>query len=752
MPGIDAIANLPHAADIAGTALGVTGTLGGTLEAVNMAADVADHLQGRKGGRTVLSHFLPGRSTPDTPPERQKTIARQNEALANGDPNLEINLDPRAKQAIIDRLTNRHRKALENQRSKPPTVIDKMVLRTGFLDSLKAGNLTAEDVALAWCELRVEQLSKQVAASAMIQRKPATFEGLRNSPLLGRFVGSSQTEIQNWIHPGGRPVTDAEFNGYVASLGYSTFGETEVIHDLENLDQLRIQLEKSFYRNGFRNPLIDRAVNAVRGRPLNRDIAYGAVREDALSKSGHEYYDSLNSGIQAEIAKRIEAGYITPGTTYIDLLNNDPLQAAHVEHAGIQYALSEKARTYALEIVKGEGYQADAAVIRQRATELRTPPTREELTALQEAKTKADVEAAEAQTKYDELKSEYDRLKLARTTKGLTQNAVRDFNATYVTGGGFGILEARIAGYDTTIASASDDTTKLRISELQAREVTELKKLRNDQYRLFREFATAESEYGTDEQTRLTAIGMPAQGATLATNEFLPLTTTLNDAKTAAKTATENHDTRSHALDAPASPETEKTAKAEDRWALVAEQRSKIHEIQYSQHHGDEFTIARLTDQSPTSDRQVAGAEAIRKLIFQTVDKKNFSPEIMELSRKMLSDEAIALAMLEYFRINLDTRITIPTPAGGTPPTTVTFRQQVDWINDAKQRHTAETNSDAKKVIAEEISNRQRYLASVTLGYPTNPHQMEIASFINFIIDRGLISAELGNPYLSMVR
>src|SRR4029079_14027117 len=112
----------------------------------------------------------------------------------------------------------------------------------------------------------------------------------------------------------------------------------------------------------------------------------------------------------------------------------------------------------------------------------------------------------------------------------------------------------------------------------------------------------------------------------------------------------------------------------------------KIPEAIYSAQHGGEFSMEKLIDTSRTSEGEVAGIETIRRLVFQAVDKQGFSPEMMGLTRKMLSNDALTRAIMEHFQIDTTTT----TLSDGT--NIASIDQLFAYLGTVKQQYAAATD------------------------------------------------------------
>lgn len=148
--------------------------------------------------------------------------------------------------------------------------------------------------------------------------------------------------------------------------------------------------------------------------------------------------------------------------------------------------------------------------------------------------------------------------------------------------------------------------------------------------------------------------------------------------------------------------ERQEKAKALRKWNEVVGGYDKIVNARFSQKYTDDYARERLASIKETETGEIEGAEKIREHIFRLVleNKADYDPE---LARKMLSDEAIARAIIWVYKVD---------------PETV-------------------TDTDGK------ISTK------LALPY-LRSSQFQVGDLIRFIAHEGVKSAERGNPYLAL--
>lgn len=149
-------------------------------------------------------------------------------------------------------------------------------------------------------------------------------------------------------------------------------------------------------------------------------------------------------------------------------------------------------------------------------------------------------------------------------------------------------------------------------------------------------------------------------------------------------------------------------ADALDQWVAVGqpENYEKIIALPFKQRYGDKFTGDQLSNTKVQVDGEIVGAELIREYIFGVIDHKSWiNTKKRELARKMLSDKAIAQAIIYTFQI--DTSI-------------------------------LDVSADGKTLLKN------------VLPYLNNATRFQEGDTLRFMIQEGLRSAEDGNPYLQV--
>ena len=728
---------------------------------------------------TSTTAFETGARPTEEPILPQATEARspdrvtQDKVIEGGNPDLEIRLDTEGRQSVIRRLTNRANKARELQEKQQRlSDLDLQLLRPDFLKRIQSGELITEDLMLAWYELDEELIQKEIAAGAIMIHQPGRFERVRNMPMVGRLIGDPNAVPAGRLDTAGNLLNDPEFSAYLRDIRYDQMSGQDIYDDLVSLDRLRINLESSFFRNGHRNPIFDRARNRLRGRPIGLDFLRDEAREAEMTKTGHKLYSEINSQIQEVIAQRIinRPADFHAGDTIEAIYTRDPIEGLRIRQEASTRALSQKARDYSLEIVKGERYNdIDTSAIEARAKETEQPAKPEEIAPLLEAKTKADAELATAEATVAELRARLPQLELdvqrTGTQKKKADEIFKAIEARYSAQISLLQTEQTSLGHALTALSSTPTTApaspggkgkpggivnigpgesmRLSIKDIMDRIASYESEIKEAQ--IAQVNAGIDNESAINELDRIRGnetspgSGIYTGGKINTAEAELPIL------RSAAQTANEAYKAKEGEIgEGGVSPERQERARALRVHIKIAEGQGQIHELQYAQKFDGEFTREGLSDITTRTDGQIEGAERIRAHIIQTIDKAGYDPN---LARKIYSDETIAIALIESFSLE-GASITLP---GGAVSN---FGDEIQALQLAKEQlqMTPVSQISRRETLGQQITERQRILIQQALPQLANAQQMEISHFINKLINRGLISAELGDPYLKMVR
>lgn len=695
---------------------------------------------------------------PAPPVEALKPEVAVQANMVRGGAEAPITLQPKERVEISRILTIRLNEA-QARRDKAQSLdpIDEVILKPEVMSRIKSGEFSAEDLATAWYVIDVELHQKILAVAAIMADDPTRFNQIRNTPLVERLVRDPASLTTEELSALKALYDNQEYREFIRDIGYGrvdgVWDGARAYKDLKNLDDIRTTLEGSFYRDAPKDSgRLVRFRPRRQNKPADDEILLRSPVSDVLDQSGHKAYRELARQVREVIKQRVEADPNKfGGLIYRDIREKYPIEALRIRQEAAGNALLQKARISAQEIVEGKRYSGDSALIEQKADELRTPPKDEELAPLKAAKTVADAELVRAQQELERVRTtlpqEISQAGEAVRTAETAKNKAK------------GLFDA----IDASIKSDTGEVASLRsqISTLANKiEITSIPKggidptagitqtIDNNNARIrayFDRLATAEQAMISAEeelksaQTRLDQL----RGTDIVVGKLQAAENTVTQAKERAGAAQRD-------LDGKTSPERTEMADALDDWVVTVDGRSRLDDVLTSPKFGDEYPIEKLTDTTIRLDGQVEGAERLRDLMSRTIDK-NLDPD---RTRLRISDEALAIRIIESVPGLYDAKITIP-PGPGIIGGESTFRAEIDSLKDAHRRleEAKRTKTDTSDIDAE-IKARERtlILQAIPRLRSANPTRAQIYSFINGTIDEGLRSAELGNPYLSMIR
>lgn len=664
------------------------------------------------------------RATSVTPAEQPKLT--QADLIEGGTSKVEVKINPKTMAELLDRMKikAKHAKSIQDRQGElSPT--DTYLLRTDVIQRLESGQLTREDYIIALLDINDELSQKASVAGKLVSETKGSI--LRHIPIVGIIAARPETRFENV-----RSVP-TDKSSYAKEVGYTS---TEA--ELTQLNDLRIQLNESLFGKGFRDPLFDE---------INTSIYPSRL----LAESRHDVYREIGRQIENIIAERVKVGTLPLGETPQNLWATNRREMALVVREANHRALEQMTLDKATAILKSPP-EISRQAITDRANALKQAPTREELAALEDAKTKAEAEQAEAQQKYDVLKQEYDDLTRKSKNKDRTSRQVANFRTSHGdrTAGQIRTLEDSIANSDAIIAGLTDPVTKQAEQGRRDRSQTELNNLVGQLNRLLDEEASADIEFGAPEQARLTAIGTHTQGATPPTNEFVAIETELATKKTTAKNAGETHAARVKELDAGPSAESKQKSSDLEEWGKTVDGYPTIMDTQRKQKAGDPYVLDRLRDSSLRADGQIEGAERIRESIFLVANPSGYSPE---QARRLASNDAISKGIIHIYDLPID--ITMG-PSGNTLRQIgldiETYQQRLDTLL-AMDPALRMPNYDTLVAIARtNINNNQNELTQTTISNISPTDRVKALRLLDFLVKEGAKSAQKGNPYLEIDR
>lgn len=737
--------------------------------------------------------------------------------MRSGSPEREIKWDEKLTGQVIDRLVKHRLYASQidtgdtrgsNLPDKGLSLIDKLVLDDELGTRLDRRVISGKDVFLANRVILNELILTQLAIARVARRDPSFFNGVKDYPLIGRLANIGTTDLEGL----GIPAQNLDRFIEVYGIGNWRSGR-EAENQIRDLFGIYMRMEKSFYRNGIRDPIVDqlrdhipffgrmyhdpifderngmivlpRVTMAPIPPPADRPGQIANISRETGQIPHDEFVRQVRNAIE-DRATREMPGFVT-GMSFEQVFLANPVEAFRILYDANQAAAAQESTEAVKRILSRETYSPTKADLEAQRDRLKQPPTDEDIQRLDDEvfriegekielegiKTDRETDARLASEKIDALTQE---LASARTEQRTLRKTLIEVQAeTARTIPNLVRQVERERGNHARLlrdeAVARRNANKIPDPAQKALELGRIESQYRDQIRnALKTFNDSSSSLAAergkvDKARRILA----AQGAIIG-----HLTIEVNNAKNrkdttlaAQRAAIEDLRLKQRELDQKTAEKTKATAQktnkehvgnsdeidAMDRQIDIRENRSSIYEIQYSQREGDPFTTANLVNAELTREGEIFGTERIRELIIQAVNKAKWNPE---LARKMLSDETIARGLLIWFGIELTTNVTIPLPPGalGPPPPPTTFNnllEEVQTRRDALEFLPA--NQTQKRADLErEIREREIAATQAVLRHVSGKHRAFISSAINFLVDEGLRSAEQGKPFLNFVR
>lgn len=658
-----------------------------------------------------------------TPTERgispSPEMPKQNEFLEGGK-NEPINLTPESQKDIAKRLSERIQ-ALKSLQSKerPLTDLDRILIRAGpeAIQRLEAGNCNSQDASIAFYALHDEIIQKSLSTANLIKdnKMPAVYKK-RFGPFCKYLAESSHMQTQ-------LEASSQKLNTeYTKEIGFDTWNPERIENDLTNLNQLRHNLELSLTGISVEDPLFDQTSTSIYPLEFNK-------------KTGNRLHDAVVDelmGAEGVLTQRFG------GKTYFELWEADPIAATQAVYEANQRALTQFAGEAGKDFLKAEAPKPDTGLIEKQAVKLETKPTPEDLQKLTTATTTATAEFNTATTELNTIQSPVED---AQKTLAVKQLAFAKASNTFNRSSelltpeierlrqGVELLYGSIqqpdpslspeqkAGIQQAIAVTSQNIARIeegitshqnRLDQLSQQQIEAELEL-NEQKENF-ERAQKEAEEKGLEQARINF-----------------------DQKKEAKEKAEAELRERQAADEEISPEAKEQARGLRKWNEVARGYERIINARFDQEYAAEYTRERLADTKERPDGQIEGAERIREQIFYLINKEEYDPE---LARKMLSDEAIARAIIWVYKLDPES---ITTDG-------LSLNQLLSDLNTTKEM--IREDPEAKDLLEEKAGYEKEI---IKLALPNlRSSQFKAGDLLRFMTHEGLKSAERGNPYLAL--
>lgn len=654
----------------------------------------------------------------------------------------EISLPLDARAAITDRLNARRDVAIDlHKDQKRLGYYDRFLISDRGREIIqKMGSntsLSPGELAVAWAVIHQELADKtQLVArdsameSVRIERTEEQSAGrtrrlLRRIPVVGRLVRDLPPEVvaeivQQEVSILGASDAPQVTNDYLEKIHYADWDEAQIVNDLTDLNGLRLALDAQ----------------------LGKTATSWWKTSDFARGSGMTLEDATVDQLRSLLAENHRGRSIT------ELESADPVAAAQVRYEARSRALMHYADWEAKALLREEKPRGDITAVDAHIAELRRVPAPEDLDTLVETRDTAVTKSEEAQHAYDDLISQ-ERALEQRDRQAMRAFTLADRELTLRrTRLEDGMQHARdmitnIRDHFAPPATLSDSEKAAHIAGQTARLENAQNLLRQYEEQLAElERRKIEAETDRDE--------IVIERTDLATNiatAQAELTTATAD-RTAAESAFEA------AQNGRISPEAELTATGLERWKIVAESGNylKIIDAVFRQRYGDRFARARLADLTVTADGNVTGAERIREHVFSLTDTAWFTkPENRALARELLSDEAIAKAIIEVFRVD-DVQELFELHIARSDLAQREVRLQVERTRQTPDQNMIGLLEQEIALGAEDIRALQGTLLKKTLPLLKNAPQFYVGDVLRFAIQEGIRSAAEGNPFLNVPR
>lgn len=598
--------------------------------------------------------------------------------VREGGRNKDIDFDLQTREDVVKRLRDRVGIATKlRDEGRRLSTIDTMIVSHGehALQNIEKGNMSLQDLSIARFAIYDELIQKSLATAKIIEGKQRDISPrLRKLPFLGRLF--SQTEIEMQIAGRAQKFSTE----YTDALHLDTLTPQAIDADLIDLNGTRMRIDRQL---GVVDPLFDQ------DPPSTHPVG-------DRSKFHLAILDQLN-GPEG----------VLKGKSFVDLWRENPSAATEALYEANQRALPEFAREMAKETLEKQMSTVDTSVIESQAKALEKGPTQKDVDATTNKAAEAQAAFSEAEAKYNELNNP---VKDAEEALRQSQNAVDDLKSQYDliladNAGGIKRLQDRI-DYLTSRSPIPDPSLSAEQKIYQQASIDsnnrQITALEQEISKLNQEIRSSLIQRGNAERDLLRKTADRDDKLAKANTAGLTTFKTEYDSKKAAKeTVDKDLKDKKAAAQGEATPENKEKAKALRAWIKVHTEYKNVIDSSLNQPHDSEFTRERIARTSIVKG-QVEGAETIREQIFRQTNPIDYDPT---LARKMLSDEAIARAIIRTYNI-------LPT----------------------------DLNIAGKK---------GKDLLRATLPYVRNS-QFKLGDMLRFVIHEGLKSAEKGNPYLTL--
>lgn len=667
----------------------------------------------------------PTTDTPSTTAEApvNKNAPRENEFVEGGNKDRSITLGPELQKQLADNLGNRlleTNKLKDNGKKLSNAEMALLAAGQTAVDRIQSGQFTSADVQLAYF-VTLDEYVQKAGASGHYSTESFT-PGKKAGRLLGR--GQKPAEQTVDLKQGQQKFT----SDYLQQINFE--GSTEQARArFKELSEMRSKLEQAIFPDGKEGEGWEAFFTSGDPTRIANDT-------DSRNSMRHEVVTHLKDVLAQKHG----------GKDFATLWSENATAAMEALYEANQEALVSFNREAALAILKGEKPTINTDDIEARAKTLEEKPT--------------EAEIEKAKKEYDTARAAYDAAREThKTARSPIEEAELDVKAKDRE---LKDAEARVTR-ETTRNNAEitllQDRLKIVDDERKKLPATvaipqkgggtaqaanpELSKTREIATELVARIEAARKRINDTEDAR-----NQAQRALTLANEKLTEVTTDPDIKLKIDDAKDDEDFAKGKFEAAATKWKNTRGKEDEEkntkenasratglrtWSTAWTEQSKIMDIRYGQKHGSEYTRDVLASTALTPSGELQGAEKIREHLFRPIMGAKFNAD---LARKMLSDEAIAKAIVWTYGVD-----TMDRGAGG------------DTLQELFGQLATQKEALAKKPNNKALQNSVRTLEGQALQQllpRLNGSEFAAGKLMQFIIEQGALSAQKGEAYLTI--
>ena len=181
-----------------------------------------------------------------------------------------IALDPDIKGRLIGRLLARHEEVKYLRRVTDLSPVDhlNLYLAEAVSSRLERGTYTAQDLAFAWYTIHDEITQIEMCTGSLPKDVPGRRPKWTRIPFLRQLQPPPRTEIEEVQIPD----QQRELLGSVGTL-FRNYSKPAIVNELRSLNNLRLEIEQSFFSKGFHDPRFDTRETSVHPLRFQRGSA-----------------------------------------------------------------------------------------------------------------------------------------------------------------------------------------------------------------------------------------------------------------------------------------------------------------------------------------------------------------------------------------------------------------------------------------------------------------------------------------------